>query len=507
MKCLEKDRARRYDTAAELARDVERYLRDEPVLACPPSPLYRARKAVRRHKAAAFAAGLTAVALLVATGVSVLFANQAGAAARDAAGQTIQAREAADREASEKEQAWRHLYVARMQTAQQAWREGNIPRLRELLAETWPAAGQPDLRGFEWHYLSNVGNADPSIVRPPTGVCRVSFSPDGRHFVVAGEGGQWDEAAQVFVLGPVTIYDAATGKEVRTLPAAKGYTAVIAVGPAGHQLARVIEDRTIEIWDLAANKVEARLKVDGQISSLAISPDGKRLAVGHGTGRDEAPAQVWDIATGKLLWSMPAQKAYVHSLAFSPDGGHLASAGLDRSIKIWDAESGRLIREIKGSARIVFQVTFSPDGTRLAGACGHHARVWDVRTGEEVSLLSGHQGTVSAVAFSPDGKTLASAGSDRAVRVWDLATGREASTFKGHGEHVFAVAFSPDGKRLASGVATGPCALGHHGEPEARTLPGLERGVQPRRQTPGDGRGKASSSGTRQPARNGCGWT
>src|SRR5262249_24372962 len=135
MKALEKDRERRYDSAHGLAADVERYLREEPVLAGPPSAWYRARKLAGRHKLAAALLALAAGALPLASGVSWLFA----------AGDQREA----DREGREKERAWLHLYVARMQAGQQAWRDGDVNRLRELLDETRPGPGQPDLRGFE----------------------------------------------------------------------------------------------------------------------------------------------------------------------------------------------------------------------------------------------------------------------------------------------------------------------------------------------------------------------
>jgi eukaryotic-like serine/threonine-protein kinase len=450
MKCLEKDRNRRYDTAAELARDVERYLRDEPVLACPPSPLYRARKIVRRHRAAALATGLAAFALLLATGVSGWFATKAGAAAEAAGEQAKEAKDAAGREATEKEQAWRHLYVARMQTAQWAWREGNLPQLRYLLEETQPAAGQPDLRGFEWHYFNRLAHAEPLTVRYPAGISSVLLSPDGRLFVTAGTSDRFDAAVSNYVAAPVTVYDTATGKAVRTLPDAHGSPTVIAVAPAGWRVARTAGHHTVEVWDLAAGRLEARLEgTDLGAHSLAFSRDGKRLATG-GSGEKDA-IRIWDIATGKVLQVLAGHGSFVYELTFSPDGKLLASAGHDRTIRISDAETGRPVREINAHHRIVSAIAFSPDGARLAGTSGQHVRVWDAGTGEEVRLLSGHQGTVSAVAFSPDGKRLATAGRDRTVRVWDLETGREAAVYKGHADHVVSVVFTPDGKRLVSG--------------------------------------------------------
>ena len=89
---------------------------------------------------------------------------------------------------AQKELAWLHLYVARIQSAQQAWRDGNVGRVRELLDETRPRPGQADLRGFEWRYLRRLADEEPLTLRHPTQVRKVAFSPDGRFLAVAGEG-------------------------------------------------------------------------------------------------------------------------------------------------------------------------------------------------------------------------------------------------------------------------------------------------------------------------------
>ncbi|HVK14811.1 MAG TPA: protein kinase, partial [Gemmataceae bacterium] len=452
MKCLEKDRTRRYETAAALAADVERYLADEPVLACPPSPLYRARKIVRRHKAAAFAAGLAAVALVAATAVSGWFANAAGAAAQDAVGQAKEAKSAAAREATEKEQAWRHLYVARMQSAQWAWREGNLPRLRELLAETRPAAGQPDLRGFEWRYFDRVGHTDPLVLRYGNGVRHARFSADGRRVIAAGEtyGGTGRRADA----GSVVVYDAASGRTVRTVPGKAALGAGLAVAAAGDRMARII-GTAVEVWDLAADRLEARLVSEVRGYAVAFSPDGKRLAVGHGSGLGGSPVTVWDVAAGRILHTFPGHASYTHGVAFTPDGRRVVSGGSDGAVRVWDAEAGGLAFEAKTGARAILAVAVSPDGKRIAAPCEHAVKVLDAATGAEVRLLTGHVGTVTSVAFSPDGKVLASGSSDRTVRFWDPADGTAVRTLRGHGESVWDVAFSPDGKRLASASRDG----------------------------------------------------
>ncbi len=188
------------------------------------------------------------------------------------------------------------------------------------------------------------------------------------------------------------------------------------------------------------------------VTSLAYSPDGTRLA---SAGLDFT-VRIWDLTSGRQAG--PALKGHgdaVYAVAFSPDGTRLASGGADRMVRIWDAATGRQVgAPLSGHTGTVASVAFSPDGTRLASAGNDHTvRIWDVASGRQVGApLLGHTREVTEVAFSPDGTRLATSGADATVRIWDAATGRQAGApLLGHAGEVYAVAFSPDGTRLASG--------------------------------------------------------
>src|SRR5262249_30934673 len=105
---------------------------------------------------------------------------------------------------------------------------------------------------------------------------------------------------------------------------------------------------------------------------------------------------------------------------------------------------------LRGPGTLV-SVAWSPDGKRLATAGGDRtARVWDAATAQNLFTLFGHSQLVNTVAWSPDGRRLATGSWDQTAKVWDAATGNELATLSGHSKMVICVAWSPDGKRLAT---------------------------------------------------------
>jgi WD40 repeat protein/serine/threonine protein kinase len=429
MKCLEKDRNRRYETASGLARDIERYLRDEPVQACPPSTLYRLRKFARRNKAALLTASVVVLAVSLAVAVSTALIWQAN--------QDLQlALERARREANSH----------RITLAHRDLSADNLGRALKLLKQC-----PEDLREWEWHYLMRLCKVEPLVLRDKTEVNGVAFSPDGERLASAGGD------------GAVKVWNSRTGEVVQTLPAHADSVVSVAFHPDGKHVASAGADRRVKVWDLTTGQEEfsgrcAAIRKFGTAYTVAFSPpDGRKLAAGS-----DGAVRVWDWKNRQLLHTFPGHENDSIAVAFSPDGRHLVTGGAFREgQKLWDAEAGGPpLRTFPAHRNPVSALAFSPDGKWLASASfDRTVKLSDSTTGGLLRTLDLHTGNVEGVAFSPDGRRLASAGEDKTVRVWDVTTGREVLGLRGHTDRCGCVAFSPDGRRLASASSDGTIRL------------------------------------------------
>lgn len=184
----------------------------------------------------------------------------------------------------------------------------------------------------------------------------------------------------------------------------------------------------------------------GHVWSVAFSPDGRRVAT---AGRD-GTARVWDIQNGTELKTMRGHRGRVQGAVFSPDGAWLATGSVDGTARLWDVETARELAVYRHDNR-VRSVAFNADGTQLATASyDQTAKIWETETAQEIATLRGHQGAVHGVAFSPDGARLLSASSDGTVKLWEIVTDSEPRTFHPKQSAVWGVAWSPDGTRFAT---------------------------------------------------------
>jgi WD40 repeat protein/tRNA A-37 threonylcarbamoyl transferase component Bud32 len=296
-------------------------------------------------------------------------------------------------------------------------------------------------------------------------VC-VAISPDEK--VIACSGRADGEKSQVILI------DAQSGKQLLALRGESGVTALafstdstrLAGGGGG----------TVRVWDLKTGKPLFTLgRHHNTISCVCFSPDGAFLASAEGAvpdehrygvqgiiGTVEHPAyeiKVWSMQTGREVQTLRGHSGDVYTLAFSPDGSRLASAGKNRAVDVWEPTTGRLLAVLEGCSDPVRSVAFDAAGTRLVAFDGSTAQVWDSKPSAEPVALKGHTAEVLGVAFSPDGHRIASTGRDGTVRLWDTGSGRELVQLGRHEGGAFGVAFSPDGSCLASAGADGAVKL------------------------------------------------
>jgi WD40 repeat protein len=439
MKCLEKDRTRRYDTANGLARDIESYLSHEPIVARPPSSAYRVGKFVRRNKVIVAAASAVGLALFLGFLGSVWQATVATRARRVA----DTAREAERRQRLEavaaRTRAEGELYAANMNLAAQAWEQDNLGRLGRLLEAT---ADHPD-RGFEWYYWQRLAHLELlTLLGHTAGIGSVSFSPDSQRLFTAD------------LNQSVKVWDAASGKELLSF---NPHTQILfpgwqmsgaAFSPDGRRMVTGLQDENARVWDIAEGKELVALRGhDGAVVSVAFSPDGRRIA----TGGWDNTAKVWDATSGHELLTVRGHSNLISSVAFSSDGQRLATASWDYTAKVWRVPDGQELVSLKGHKGNLFCVAFSPDGRRIAtGAHDQTTRVWDAASGQQLLTLIGRF-YITSVAFSPDGTRIVTGSADQTARIWDARSGQNLYTLKGHKFGIWTVAFSPDGQRIVTG--------------------------------------------------------
>ena len=189
--------------------------------------------------------------------------------------------------------------------------------------------------------------------------------------------------------------------------------------------------------------LEIPVQSDG-ICSLAFSPKGDLLAMGHGN-----TVGLWQTSGGALLRSLEASGTSIASVAFSPDGAVLAAAGNSGPVFLWNTSDWSLAGLLEICSSAVCDLAFSPDGRFLAVAASNGATwLFNAKTRQVEAIFQANGGPTQSIAFSPDSTLLAAAGGKQ-INVWRLADGWLLHCMEGENTSWRRVAFSPDGLAFA----------------------------------------------------------
>lgn len=402
----------------------------------PGAEIRRQRTAYRRGvllASAVLGAFLIAVGSLGAIAIaSAGRANHLAALTRAAEGRLLR----------EADYARRLLYDSDVNLAQQKYQDADIGPVLQILRETEPQPGQPDLRSFEWGYLQRMCHRDLRTLASTGGPVQfVAYSPDGTRL------------AEGDANGSVTLWNTATWTRELTFRAHPNGDCHLAWSPDGRLLACSGPDKLIRLYNTGTGKLACVLRGHtAAVCPVAFSPDGKLIASG---GHDNT-VRIWSAANYKCLRVLSGHTSAVFAVAFSPDGKLLASGSNDDTARIWVVATGRTLHVLRGHAWYIYAAAFSPDGKTLATAGGDTTiRLWSAATGRPLGILRGHASYVYALAWSRDGTTLASAGWDNTARLWNTRALALVRTLRGHASYVWTLSFAPDGTTLATGSADG----------------------------------------------------
>jgi WD40 repeat protein/serine/threonine protein kinase len=489
MKCLEKDRTRRYETADGLALDIQRHLRNQPIVARPPSYPYRIRKLVRRHKLG-FAAA-TAIALSLSIGLLELGLRMAERAS------TAENQKRAQAEVARQEASLRQQAQAEAQRARSAETEAKLILAASDISQALRLIAE-DRGDDALAYLTRSLSLNPEAEAAATEIATwltyhswkvplasfqhsnslssARFSPDGRYVLTVGAdkiARVWDahtgrmltdvlkhegeiRAAEFCADGSrivtasddnsACVWDAQTGRQL-SLPLKHGDRVNSArFSPDGSLVVTASRDKTAQIWLWRSGQpLSEPLKHDGEVWWAEFSPDGKLIV----TASDDATARLWDARSGTMLTQPLKHASRVVAARFSPDGSRIVTACPESTARVWDAKTGQPLTSPFPGTFGVWSAQFSSDGKRvLTTSWGKKACLWNADTGQQVLAPLEHSDMVVAADFDPEGKLALTGSRDCTARIWDAQTGRPLGEPIRHSDGVVWVQFSPDGQRV-----------------------------------------------------------